>query len=73
MALGIAKEHSTLKTGRWSNEDEEWLLKNKDKKIEELAEHVKRTVKATKIRLEKLIKEQPKQEWTITEVAEDDI
>ena len=73
MALGIAKEHSALKTGRWSNEDEEWLLKNKDKKIEELAEHVKRTVKATKIRLEKLIKEQPKQEWTITEVAEDDI
>ena len=73
MALGIAKEHSALKTGRWSNEDEEWLLKNKDKKIEELAEHVKRTVKATKIRLEKLIKEQPKQEWTIAEVAEDDI
>jgi len=73
MALGIAKEHSTLKTGRWSNEDEEWLLKNKDKKMEELADHLKRTVKATKMRLEKLIKEQPKQEWTITEVVEDDI
>jgi len=25
------------------------------------------------MRLEKLIKEQPKQEWTIAEVAEDDI
>jgi len=73
MALEIAKEHSTLKTGRWSNEDEEWLLKNKDKKIEELAEHVKRTVKATKMRLEKLIKEQPVQEWTVKVVEEDDI
>ena len=73
MALEIAKEHSTLKTGRWSNEDEEWLLKNKDKKMEELAEHLKRTVKATKMRLEKLIKEQPKQEWTVKVVEEDDI
>jgi hypothetical protein len=41
--------------------------------MEELADHLKRTVKATKMRLEKLIKEQPKQEWTIAEVAEDDI
>ena len=46
---------------------------NKDKKIEELAEHVKRTVKATKMRLDKLIKEQPVQEWTVKVVEEDDI
>ena len=28
--------HSALKTGRWSNEDEEWLLKNKDKRMDRM-------------------------------------
>lgn len=58
MLLEFQKIQSDLKTGKWSSEDEKWLLVNKDSKTpEEMAEKLRRTPKAVSLRLAKMQKE----------------
>ena len=74
MLIEFNKEQSDLKTGRWSNEDEEWLWENRERDMSELEKRLRRTPKAIGMRLDKLKKEKSGDDnttWRIVSVKED--
>ena len=74
MLIEFNKEQSDLKTGRWSNEDEDWLWDNRERDMSELEKRLRRTPKALGMRLDKLKKEKSGDDnttWRIVSVKED--
>ena len=74
MLIEFNKEQSDLKTGRWSNEDEDWLWDNRERDMSELEKRLRRTPKAIGMRLDKLKKEKSgddNTQWRIVSVKED--
>ena len=72
MLVDFNKSHSDLKTGRWTNEDEDWLWENRERDMSELEKHLRRTPKAVGMRLDKLKRDRGGNDtWKIVETKED--